>query len=194
MISATSSPHPNHRRHHQRHLYIWTSSLLVLPAPFLGTCVFAFQSVSVRAISYRFTGKSPSIETRDRLRGTSRASRAFPPHSTQLDSIRILPSKGCSVALRRESTSFRFHHTHDSNGLLKRHHISSVVPYYEKGMKLANLDVSATSIWNLTVSLFRCDDDMLASSADPSKFPTVLPLLSWSPCYGRSPAISSLLM
>ena len=66
----------------------------------------------------KFTGKSPSIETRDRLRGTPRASWAFPPHFTQLDSICILPSKGCSVAFRRESMqSFHLRLTHDFNGL-----------------------------------------------------------------------------
>ena len=53
---------------------------------------------------------------------------------------------------------------------LKGHHISSVVHLYEDNMKLANLDVSLTSIWSLLVSLLRCDD-LLASSADPSKFP-----------------------
>jgi len=52
---------------------------------------------------------------------------------------------------------------------LKGHHISSIV-HHKENLKLANLDVSPTSIWSLSVSLFRCDD-LLASSADPSKFP-----------------------
>ena len=60
---------------------------------------------------------------------------------------------------------------------LKAHYISSVVHLYEENIKLANLDVSLASIWSLLVSLFRCDN-LLASSADPSQFPTVLPLLS----------------
>ena len=53
---------------------------------------------------------------------------------------------------------------------LKAHYVSSVVHLYEENIKLANLDVSLTSIWSLLVSLFRCDD-LLASSADPSQLP-----------------------